>query len=38
VLASGSLRDEYASVAVVKRRRDDKEMKFQPYSTLVSVP
>jgi hypothetical protein len=38
VFASGSLRDEYASVAVVERRRDDKEMRLQPYSTLVSVP
>jgi hypothetical protein len=38
VLAGGSLRDEYESVAVVKCRRDDKEMRLQPYSTLVSVP
>jgi hypothetical protein len=30
VLASGSLRDEYAAVAVVERRRDDKEIRLQP--------
>jgi hypothetical protein len=42
MLAGGSLGDEDASVAVVERRRDDKESQPQAadtlYSTLVSVP